>query len=938
MRERQLRDGLRLLSSSSDHGRPLFAALAIAGAAFASCADERIDTAPIPEPEPAEPQALPPEFCDPVDVTSPRAFPPCSRGSGDFGRWFVDEAGLPAYEYMIDQATDDRALYFNTENLALRTHWGAFGNYRVNAMFSNDGLLELVTQDRGIDYLNKVDDTQGWFGGGFSYVDDGVEPFATAYRYRPAGAATRRIFGAGYAEARTRYRDLRVTHRFYAPWGDAPYVVDEVSIENLTDEARSVAHYEVFDVARRNISTNWVVSGDPLTGVPATARAQRDALNARFDESVAYDADARALVVRRTHAANYDPQPIDDPATENDYPPDPFLVALVGDVSDTFTRKSTFFGDGSFELPAKVRDDAAGEGAESGPRDEVLNGLGQPRMLAMKTALDLAAGETKKLRFAYGYAPMGQPIEVDARLSNPDYDGLATVRHELDQRSFHFTSPAAPELHRELAWHATQIEASVGRRDYFEGHVVPQGSAYLYLHGADGAARDIGIFALPLTYFDTALAREELELYMRVQFFDSGRFTYAFQGHGVLDDAMGIHHAPSDLDLFFAWALGEYLGATGDVRFLDRSVPFYPRAAAPDATVRDHLVASLRHLFDTVGTGEHGLVRVGTGDWSDGIDFAAKDRALAESSGESVPNTQMAIAVLPRIADLLEPTDPALATEIRERVDAYRAALPSAWGGSFFGRAYFGDGVLYHATDVDLEAQVWALIGDTFASEADRDSTLDAIHSVLDVPSPAGATLTKDGQVWPAISGLLTEGYAKTRPDYAWDHFVRNTMVGHALAYPEVWFGIWSGPDGMNGPAGDQPGGTWRSIATPMTDFPVQNNNQHAMPLYAALRMAGIQATARGLDIDPRAPSPFSLETALVSVHRADGSIRVVYAPTGDSRRTVRIAAPAGEIITGLTLDGGPRDVTANATSIELDVVPSDGRAFEIAVTTAPAP
>ena len=37
-----------------------------------------------------------------------------------------------------------------------------------------------------------------------------------------------------------------------------------------------------------------------------------------------------------------------------------------------------------------------------------------------------------------------------------------------------------------------------------------------------------------------------------------------------------------------------------------------------------------------------------------------------------------------------------------------------------------------------------------------------------------------------------------------------------------------------------------------MTDFPVQNNNQHAMPLYATLRLAGVDASPDGVSIAPR--------------------------------------------------------------------------------------
>lgn len=897
-----------------------------------ACSDEVV----APQTPPPDPDPLP-ETCDPVDLDANRDFEPCSLGSGSFGRWFLDGAGLPAYEYTLAQEQDARALWFNTEHAEWRHHWAAFGNHRINVTASNDGLIEVTTQDRGVEHLNKVDESQGWFGGGFSYIDDGEEVWATAYRHRPEDAVTKRVFGMGYARAETTHRGVHVDRVTFAPWGEATYLIDEVRITNLSSQDKALSHVEVFDVARRPIEINWLVSGDPVSAAPGTARDLRDAQNARFDEAVHYDPDARALVLRRSHATDAPPLPREAPSPRDDYPPDPFLAALVGDVSDTFTKTSVFLGDGGLAQPAALVDHVPGESIAAGQRGEVLSGFGQPRMFGLRSEVSVASGETVTLRFAYGYAPMGAPIAIAAEHRNPAHDALAVYRRELRERLVYFAADEHPALHRELAWHAYQVEASVGHREYFEGPVVPQGSAYLYLHGADGAARDLGIFAVPLTYFDPDLARAELELYMRVQWADEERFSYAFQGHGMLDDAMGIHAAPSDLDLFFLWALSEYVGATGDELFLERRVPFYPKEARPDATVRDHAVAALRHLFDVVGTGEHGLIGVGTGDWSDGIVVESPNRELAIAAGESVPNTQMAVAILPRVAALLDASDPALAEEIRARVEAYRAALPSAWGGSHFGRAYYGDGILIRKDRVDLEAQVWALIGDSFASDAERQSTIEAIRVELDEPSPAGATLQPGGQVWPAISGLLSEGYAVTRPDLAWSHFTRNTLYAHALAYPDVWYGIWSGPDGMNGPAGDRPGETWFSLPTPMTDYPVQNNNQHTMPILAAVRMAGVTATASGLKVSPKVPSgDFSLSTRLVDVHRRDGSLEVRYAPPGQRLRRVELVAKEGETVRGATVDGAPVDFDEGATSVIFEVLPADGASFELAIETAP--
>lgn len=44
-----------------------------------------------------------------------RVFEPSDEGGAIFGRWTIDNAGLPAYEYTLDQYADPRAKYANSE-------------------------------------------------------------------------------------------------------------------------------------------------------------------------------------------------------------------------------------------------------------------------------------------------------------------------------------------------------------------------------------------------------------------------------------------------------------------------------------------------------------------------------------------------------------------------------------------------------------------------------------------------------------------------------------------------------------------------------------------------------------------------------------------------------------------------------------------------------
>src|SRR5688572_24997849 len=61
-------------------------------------------------------------------VGDERTFQPNEEGSGVFGKWTLDGAGLPAYRYEIDQQVDPRAAYPNTENANRRDHWHQVGN------------------------------------------------------------------------------------------------------------------------------------------------------------------------------------------------------------------------------------------------------------------------------------------------------------------------------------------------------------------------------------------------------------------------------------------------------------------------------------------------------------------------------------------------------------------------------------------------------------------------------------------------------------------------------------------------------------------------------------------------------------------------------------------------------------------------------------------
>ncbi len=453
---------------------------------------------------------------------------------------------------------------------------------------------------------------------------------------------------------------LRVRHVLHAPAGDEPLLLDEVELTNTSPVSRTFNHYEYWDVNRHQLLTEWVRTG--LGAGPSDSG--RDNLNGRFlQQTTSTSLSGIPVLLASLRPKPGETVPAREAVSAMDwYPPDVFLAALDAPVNGVHTRQDAFFGAGTPAAPEAVS--SGTPGGLLGPVD----GFGQPAMLAFRSDLTLAPGETRRLRFAYGYLPQGASLDMLLRYipaTNPT--PLASSLAQWRERLAYAAIPGSPLMHRETAWRSAQLLGNGLFSEYYDTLYTPQGSAYLYLHGADGAPRDQALFAAATTWLDPEVARGNLRLILSLQNAVTGQITYAFTGHGVHEGAT-IHNNPSDLDLFLLLALSEYLAATGDRAFLSETVPFYPRGAGRPAwvsgdTVLDHARVAYRHLVERVGRGPNGLIRLWDGDWSDGIvyeDPSPSAISFTISQGESVPNSQMALVVLRLAASHLEAADPSM--------------------------------------------------------------------------------------------------------------------------------------------------------------------------------------------------------------------------------------------------------------------------------------
>ena len=117
-------------------------------------------------------------------------------------------------------------------------------------------------------------------------------------------------------------------------------------------------------------------------------------------------------------------------------------------------------------------------------------------------------------------------------------------------------------------------------------------------------------------------------------------------------------------------------------------------------------------------------------------------------------------------------------------------------------------------------------------------------------------------------------------------------------------------------------GQAWYSAVTPMTDFPVQNNNQHAMPLWAMIKLVGVETLADGLELAPHV-AQLALRTTLLDLDARPGSLQGTWRPTGPGAKRLVVHAPANAQITAATLHGIPIQAQGNVVTFLPNAFPA---------------
>lgn len=167
--------------------------------------------------------------------------------------------------------------------------------------------------------------------------------------------------------------------------------------------------------------------------------------------------------------------------------------------------------------------------------------------------------------------------------------------------------------------------------------------------------------------------------------------------HEGLKEARGVRTRCSDDLLWLVWALCEYVEKTGDMSICFEKQPYLSSAelspeendryeAAETTDYCETVLTHCRRALDRVlerGTGGHGLLLIGNGDWNDGFDAVR---------GESQWLTWFFCAVAPRYASIAEKIEPGIGRKYREAAKTLLRSAEKSWNGEWYVRGYYADG------------------------------------------------------------------------------------------------------------------------------------------------------------------------------------------------------------------------------------------------------
>lgn len=727
----------------------------------------------------------------------------------NIGLWKTDPAGLPCFHYMgdvpcVEKLDDGRTVKLPDDP------WFLLGNYRLTLFTHISGQYELISGQRSWARVNQGKEhdsgvnSSAILTGGKEYALTGMDSLA-------AKADTcERIFGCGFANYAYDIDGISVNRNLSVKPSATPY--NGASAFLLTVTLRNRGNREAACTYRESVGAHFETI--QFQAVPEEARPLT--YKNKYSENTAYNS-AEVVIT----AQSEDPMLVADRDAMSKYdafPPMLFVKSL--------SENTMFSGSGS-EIKAAV-------------------------------SCVLAPGEQAVIRMVIGYCFDHSYEEICGELisgsavSGPVcafagewLDIIPSLEDEEDEA-----------LRREMRWHAYNLEALATYSEYYKETKIPQGTIYDYHWGQHASARDNFQHALPLIYYNPGLAKSVLR-YMLKRTTPFGEIRLIEMGNGYADND---RYFTSDQQIYFFLLLSEYLRVTKDYAFLDETVQPYPVRNQSGMPVAGFAEQCFIFLRDTIGTGEHGLVRLMNSDWNDAVYYIIKaPYNNIFFTGESHMNSAMAISIFGTLIPELD-TAAGLTVcgerlhRLSESISLYRRKLLEAFlkdmGERTFPRRMYFNGRPYGEDNMFLEPQGFTLQISELSGGYKR-----VLYEEMKKRVYAGEKLgareqeapefedghfekgsRENGGFWWALNGPVIVGVSQFDKDEAWKLLKNMTLQHLSEEFPKYWSSYWSAADNLESSLIPEEG--LPDQTTDYASIPVFCAHPHAWILYCYYRLS----------------------------------------------------------------------------------------------------
>lgn len=717
----------------------------------------------------------------------------------NLGHWLTDKSGLPAFEY-TGQIPFEEYLSNGQKVKLPDDPWFLLGNYRFTMFAHVSGEYELISGQRSWARINQGKKRNSGINSSVISVD-GKEFTLTGFgSLATHSEKCTKIFGCGFANYFYNADGIEINRNVSVKPSDTPYngasaFVLTVCIKNLRNKAVECLYTE-------SVGANF----EPVQYQTAPEESQPIRYRNTYSENSSEKFASIKIMAEYT-----DPLLVPDRETMSKYdgfPPTLFMKSLY--------ESTVFSGDN--------------------------NGI------AAVFSCTLEPNEEKNFRLVIGYSFDYGYSTVENILSELAAGEAVTEPYCAFAEDWLKIIPAYNEendeiMRRELKWHAYNLEAMATYSEYYGETKIPQGTIYDYDWGCHASARDNFQHALPLVYYNNALAKSVLK-YMLKRTTPFGEIRLIEVGNGYADNE---RYFTSDQQLYYFLLLSEYLRVTKDYNFLCEKIQPYPAKKQKEMTVADFTEKCFIFLRDTIGTGEHGLIKLLNSDWNDAVYYIEKvPYNNIFFTGESHMNTAMAISILqtliPQIKNAAEICDKHTAQLNRlcksmrlYRENILQAYLDDMCGRKFPRRMYF-NGKPYGDDNMFLEPQGFTLQIDVFPKSRKRSLYEEMIKRVYqgeklgareqEKPEFEDESFDKgsreNGGFWWALNGPVIIGVSQFDKEEAVKLLKNMTLQNLSKNFPQYWSSYWSAADNLE------------SSLIPEEGLPDQSMTYANIPVYCA--------------------------------------------------------------------------------------------------------